>query len=246
MCKYFIILLTAVSLFPLAGAMSESAASRNRSILPAPTPTPEDNSESLLYLDKREVLIPCPPGYIGYVTDRECPEDNRVINVTARRINVDEKRNSYKYTVSGGSVLDEGQNVRWDLTGARPGTYTIKVAITDGVKTKEATETIRVSESDCGGHCDCPTISVTGNRRVKVDEIANFTADVSGGTGGADITYNWTVSQGEIVSGQGTPTINVKITGKIKETVEATVEIGGTGICAECVKTASATAQIIK
>lgn len=52
----------------------------------------------------------------------------------------------------------------------------------------------------------------------------SFTATVSGG---ADVTYNWTVSAGSISSGQGTSAISVDTTGLAGQTVTATVTIGG-------------------
>ncbi|MBA3601896.1 MAG: hypothetical protein H0W45_11820 [Acidobacteria bacterium] len=59
-------------------------------------------------------------------------------------------------------------------------------------------------------------------------------ANVSGGSQD-DITYNWKVSAGRIIEGQGTATIKVAAEGA-KE-ITATVEIGG--VCEECLRGAS-------
>jgi hypothetical protein len=72
----------------------------------------------------------------------------------------------------------------------------------------------------------------------------SFTANVSGGTSG-DITYDWSVTNGTISSGQGTPSITVDTTGLANNTnITATVTIGGALLCAECVKQASETGSV--
>jgi hypothetical protein len=67
-----------------------------------------------------------------------------------------------------------------------------------------------------------------------------FTANVGGG---GDYTYNWTVSNGTITSGQGTPSITVATTADMQgSNVTATVDVGG--LCPECPRTASETAGV--
>ena|SRR5215204_3264773 len=241
MRKYFIILLTAVSLFTSSGLISKSAANRNKLILPVPTATPADSSESLLLLSAKEIIIPCPPGFLNA---GECP-DGQLIAVKTSGLNPIENKNVYKYEVTGGRILGKGKNVRWDLSKTRPGTYHITVSVSDGKNTREDTETVIVRECFCPSDCFCPALFVVaiGNGKVKAGETVDFSANVSGGSSG-DINYTWTVSQGEIIDGQGTPEIKVKTTGKMSGTVKATVEIDG--MCADCAKTASATAKIIK
>lgn len=69
-----------------------------------------------------------------------------------------------------------------------------------------------------------------------------FTAKVSGGSQDS-VKYNWIVSEGKIVEGQGTSTILVKTTNEMKgHTIIATVELGGIGVF--CPNTASASAKI--
>ncbi len=62
-----------------------------------------------------------------------------------------------------------------------------------------------------------------------------FTANVSGGSqDDSDVKYTWTTSQGEIISGQGTPVITVQTTPEMAgENVTATVEIGGLCDCTD-------------
>jgi hypothetical protein len=58
-----------------------------------------------------------------------------------------------------------------------------------------------------------------------------FTANVSGGSS-SDFTYNWTVSQGDIIEGQGTPVIRVQTTEAMAGgNITATVTLGGVCTC---------------
>ena len=73
----------------------------------------------------------------------------------------------------------------------------------------------------------------------------SFTANVSGGSQ-SDVTYSWTISDGKIIEGQGTPSItvatNYKMAGK---TVKATIEIGEFGgLCEACLKIQSASGLV--
>jgi hypothetical protein len=72
------------------------------------------------------------------VTDLSLSHD-RVTGTTASRIDivttaVDPENDVllYSYTVTGGRIIGGGANVKWDLTGVRPGTYTVIVGVDDG------------------------------------------------------------------------------------------------------------------
>ena len=70
---------------------------------------------------------------------------------------------------------------------------------------------------------DCPKFGITGpSVMVATGDTATYTAHVD--SAGPDLRYQWSISAGEITSGQGTPTITVKqpIVG-----VAVTVEIIG-------------------
>jgi len=58
-------------------------------------------------------------------------------------------------------------------------------------------------------------------------EPLDFSATVTGGTSGITLSYNWTVSAGRIISGQGTPTIKVDTAGLSGQPVTATLSMGG-------------------
>ena len=88
--------------------------------------------------------------------------------------------------------------------------------------------------------CICPTLNVDAPAIViNRNSVLTFTAKV--GDGDVDgISYNWQVSAGKIIEGQGTPTIKVDAQGA-KE-VTTTVTIGG--FCETCHRLASFTTKI--
>ncbi len=55
---------------------------------------------------------------------------------------------TYVYTVSSGKIIGTGYRVRWDLTGVKPGIYTITAAVMDdsGHCEKSKMKTISVRE----------------------------------------------------------------------------------------------------
>ena len=91
---------------------------------------------------------------------------------------------------------------------------------------------------------NCPaSISVTTPASlIFAGTTFQFSVDVKGLTGDISPAYNWTVSSGSIVSGQGTSMITVD-PGPKAGMCTATVEIGG--LPAQCNKTASATAEVL-
>jgi hypothetical protein len=207
-------------------------------------PRPFANVNTLT-LSNREIVIPCPP---GTQSPEACPEGSTVTVTTGASSTDPTDVLTYNYTVSGGRIVGSGANVTWDLSGVRPGTYTITAGVDNGcgVCGTTKTETITVREcTGCVAPCVCPTVDVSGGGVVQPGETMSFTANVSGGTA-TDITYNWTVSAGTITSGQGTPSISVDTTGLGGQNVTATVDIGGTGLCENCPRNASETGSVAR
>ena len=243
MSKYLLPIL--FSLIVLLGFNSNEPARRSFALNPMPsvTPTPADQNDSEIVLDKYEVCRACQPGFRPN-EDSDC-DINIVIKVAVG--NSENKNINCEYTVSGGRIIGEGAKVDWDMNGAQPGTYQIRVDIRDKATGQKsaATESITVKDQTCGGQCVCPTLEVDAPKLpVKAGETIIFTANVSGGSGDT-VTYNWTVSDGEIIEGQGTPVIKVatnsRMAGKV---VKATLEIGG--VCESCQRTAEANGSIAK
>ena len=194
-------------------------------------------------MDQSEVILPCPPGMRS--TSGACADD-RNVGIRTSATNPKNDPLTYNYTVSGGRIVGQGANVNWDLSGVRAGTYTITAAVDNGCGFcgKTQTKTIVVRECpDCVKPCECATIDVQGPSGITpLDGTMTFTASVTGGTQ-TSVTYNWTVSAGNIVSGQGTPTITVQVNPDLAaQTITATVDVGG--LCPECTRTDSASGEV--
>jgi hypothetical protein len=207
-------------------------------------PRPFANVDSVT-LSNTEIVIPCPP---GQVSNQPCPEGSTITVATKASSTDPTDVLTYNYTVSGGRIVGTGANVTWDLSGVRPGTYTITAGADNGcgVCGTTKTETITVRDCpDCKVPCVCPTVSVSGGGQVEPGQTMSFTANVSGAAG--DVNYEWTVSNGTISSGQGSPSISVDTTGLADGTnIEARVNITGSNLCAECHPTASETGGVIR
>ena len=59
----------------------------------------------------------------------------------------------------------------------------------------------------------CPAIEISCPTNVGIDQPLTFSSRYTGGTGERHPVYNWTVSAGTIIEGQGTDTIKVDTTG---------------------------------
>lgn len=198
-----------------------------------------------LTFDRTVVTLPCAPGLIPR-EGTTCPEPT--VRVTTTAVDPENDVLTYNYTVNGGRIVGQGANVTWDLSGVKTGTYTIVAGVDDGcgVCGKTETKTIEVRECDCVTPvqpCVCPTVNISGPSGVtKPGDTMTFTVNVSGGTA-ENITYTWEVSAGSIESGQGTPSITVRVPSDLyNSNITATVNIDGTGLCAECTRRVQETA----
>ncbi len=246
MNKSFNILFVIISLFVSLVFGSKMNA---QTTISTPTKTPNRRKSAQIAkieLDKNEILIPCI--FNGRVFGELCKDeqpDSIQVKITVH--NPKNKRINYQYTVSAGRIIGQGEKVIWDLKNVSPGDYTITASFDSGKGFGSETKSEKVSVKecyDCDPPCVCPALSVSGGGSIKGGETVDFTANVSIGTA-FDIKYKWTVSQGEIVLGQGTPNITVKTTSAMSGYVQATVEISG-DFCAECLRTASETGTIIQ
>lgn len=164
----------------------------------------------------------------GTISCLEFKDKHETIFVKTLAVDAENDDLSYSYTVSGGRIIGLGADVKWDLSGATPGTYAITVGVDDGkgISEQTKTETVIFMDIHCPKKiCECPNLSVSGPAAaVKPGEIMIFTAKVSGGDE-QETTYSWTIDKGEIVAGRGTPTIQVATDGLSDETIRATVVI---------------------
>jgi len=139
----------------------------------------------------------------------------------------------YRWTTNAGRIEGDGPTVSWDLSGVRPGYYKANVDIDTGSGDEacEAFSSTTVLVNRCPPprlQPVCPNVGIICPERVGVNEPVTFTSTLTGGSGNvAAPTYNWTVSAGRIIDGQGTPSIRVDTTGLAGQTLTATVSVGG-------------------
>ena len=186
---------------------------------------------------KRKYIVPSGPPSLSLVAEptvmKAC-EDGRV-QLTATARSSDGARLRYRWTVNGGRLRGDGPNPYWDLSGAAPGSYQAVVEVDDGRDLNcVAFSSVSVVVLDCPPPPPpqpvCPNVSVSCPEAGTENAPVTFTAEVNGGTPGMTPTYNWTVSAGSILRGQGTPQITVDTTGLAGQTVRATLDVGGFGM----------------
>jgi len=156
------------------------------------------------------------------------------VQLTANAKSPDGAPLRYRWQVTGGQIKGEGANPSWDLTGLQPGVYRASIEVDDGRDINcVAFSSIPIVVLDCPPPPPaCPTINISCPESVKEGEMATFSTTITGGlpAPGVTQTYDWTVSCGKIMSGQGTPSITVDTTGCSGQTVQANVNLTGYGI----------------
>ena len=135
----------------------------------------------------------------------------------------------YSWTATGGTIQGEGREATWDLSGLTEGTYTATVEVNDGNQ-HTAYGSTSVTIALCPD-CDrppplCPTVSVSCPDRIE-NQTMTFEAIMTGGDPELKPTYNWSVTAGKIISGQGTSKITVDISELGPRSITATVLLDG-------------------
>nr|HQU86838.1 hypothetical protein [Pyrinomonadaceae bacterium] len=77
-----------------------------------------------------------------------CADSKRTLEISTTAVDPEDDVLIYSYTVSGGKIIGQGAKVVWDLSGVKPGIYTIVVGVDDGcgVCGKTITQEIKVIE----------------------------------------------------------------------------------------------------
>ena len=137
----------------------------------------------------------------------------------------------YKWTTDAGTVNGEGPAVTWNLAGLKPGYHKASLDIqsvgSDG--SCQAFSSVSVLVNPCVAvQPVCPAIEIVCPTNVGGNEPLTFSSRYTGGVpANVSPNYNWTVSAGTIISGQGTDTIRVDTTGLAGQTVRASLSMGG-------------------
>jgi len=165
---------------------------------------------------------------------RACEGQPATVQLLANATSAGGNAIRYRWTVDGGSLTGKGATTAWDLTGARPGTYHAVADVDEGDGDCAAFASVGVIVLDCPPPPppapSCPEVRLSCPDHATEKAPVTFTANISGGTRGITPTYNWTVSNGHIINGQGTDSITVDTAGLAGQTITATVDVGGYGI----------------
>src|SRR6185436_3882330 len=137
----------------------------------------------------------------------------------------------YKWSTETGVISGEGPVVTWNLAGLKPGYHkaSLDIQSVGSEGTCQAFSSVSVLVNPCAEVKPvCPAIEITCPTYIAIDQPLTFKSTYSGGVP-ANVTpaYNWTVSAGTIISGQGTDTITVDTKGLAGQTVRASLSMGG-------------------
>ena len=197
-------------------------------------------------LDQNLITLPCPLGH----ENCDClPSSDPLVAVKLEIFRPD-RNVRYRFSVTGGKIIGEGTQVIWDLTKTAPGTYTIQASAIRIGKTllNALTETVNVLGNiiscDCFG---CPIVEINATKGViSPGESVTISASISGSSQDNPLSLNWTTFIGQIVSGQGTSAIVVKVPPDTKATkLIVSLTIGGLhGPCSSCPTSQSVTINL--
>lgn len=192
-------------------------------------------------LDRTELRLPppkqgSPPTYPDY-------SDSLRVGVVTTAADPEGDVLMYNYTISGGRIVGTGTKVLWDLNEVMAGTYTLTAAVDDGCGLCGArmTKTVTVVENELTPACVCSEIRIDA-RHFRVESPDRvFVADLTGPRR-PELTYQWTISEGSILSGQGTKAIKASRPEETSEQpVTVTVKVSGLDPTCGCPTTATKT-----
>jgi hypothetical protein len=152
------------------------------------------------------------------------------VQLTANAVSPNGNPIKYQWTTTGGTITGEGPAVTWNLAGLKPGYHKASLDIVSSGSDGEcqAFSSVTVLVNACAPvRPVCPAVEVTCPTAIAMDQPLTFTSRYTGGTPGINAVYNWTVSAGTIMEGQGTDTIKVDTTGLAGQTIRASLSLGG-------------------
>ena len=160
-----------------------------------------------------------------------CDGATSLVDLSARATSNDTIR--YHWTANAGRIQGDGPTVIWDLSGVAPGYYRANLDIDTGSGDAacQAFSSTTVLVKSCPPKPPvCPNIAIQCPDRVVVGEPVTFTSAVTEQPPSGAATFNWTVSAGRIMEGQGTGSIKVDTTGLAGQSITATLSMGGYGL----------------
>jgi hypothetical protein len=186
-------------------------------------------------------VIPCPYGVTPSAPDCT-PPGKLKLKLKTEASDPDADTLLYTYSVSGGQIVGDGPEVTWNLGGVAPGPYEAKLIVDDGLG-GTASSSLQIMVQECGVCPNaCPALNISCPEDIEERQPLVCSINVSGGDPDLNITYNWSVSDGTIKEGRGTPTIEIDTTGLAGKEVTVTAEVGGLPL--SCEKSKSSKVQI--
>lgn len=165
---------------------------------------------------------------------RVCEGEAATVRLIANATSTSGNPLRFKWTTNSGTISGSGASTTWDLAGATPGVYQAVVDVDEGDANCAAFASVAVVVTECPPTPppppSCPTVTVTCPDSATENAPVTFTANLSGGSANVTPTYNWTVSAGRIISGEGTTSITVDTAGLAGQTIRATLDVGGYGM----------------
>jgi hypothetical protein len=132
----------------------------------------------------------------------------------------------YKWSASAGQIEGTGANTEWDLTGVKPGYYKAFLEADNGISEECTVFSSAMVLVKCIPPT-CPNIMISCPEKVEINQPLTFCVNVAGGSADVRQVFEWTVSAGRIVSGEGTNCITVDTTGLAGQSVRATLNMPG-------------------
>ena len=183
--------------------------------------------------EARETFAYSPPT-VSLTADRSlieaCEGDDALVHLTAQATSPSGNPIRYTWRASTGRIEGEGPAVTWNLRGARPGQHKAYLVINTGSSNDlcEAFVTT-VVEVRCVSRAKvvCPSVGIICPEQFAAGRPITFSSNLKGGSGNVPSIYNWTVSTGRIISGQGTNSITVDTTGMEGQALRATLAMAG-------------------
>ena len=137
----------------------------------------------------------------------------------------------YRWTTSAGTIIGEGPEVTWNLAGLKPGYHkaSLDIQSVGAAGACQAFSSVNVLVNPCVAvQPVCPAIEIVCPTDIALGQPVTFSSRLTGGVpANTTAVYNWTVSAGTIIQGQGTDTIKVDTTGLGGQTVRASLSVGG-------------------
>ena len=134
----------------------------------------------------------------------------------------------YVWTTEAGRIEGNGATATWTLDGVGPGYYHASLQAFGGTVGDECqvfTSTLVTVE--CPPVPECPKLHILCPSGIEPGQRLVFDSLVSGTLGSSPLVYNWSISGGSIINGQGTSAITVETAGLEGQSLTATAALAG-------------------